>query len=118
MTQEVVQTHGWITTPQMIDALGLAETTPGPLILVTQFVGHLAGAAEGGTALAVLAGALTLWVTFVPCFVWIFAGRASHRLAGRAAAYRDRIARDNRRRRRRDCESVGLVRGQRGLCLR
>lgn len=74
MTQAVVETHGWLTTPQMIDALGLAETTPGPLILVTQFVGLLAGFAQGGIPLALLAGALTLWVTFTPCFLWIFAG--------------------------------------------
>jgi chromate transporter len=74
MTQAVVETHGWLTTSQMIDALGLAETTPGPLILVTQFVGHLAGHQEGDIALAIVAGALTLWVTFVPCFLWIFAG--------------------------------------------
>jgi len=58
----------------MMDALGLAETTPGPLILVTQFVAMVAGLAQGGTALALAAGALTLWVTFVPCFIWIFAG--------------------------------------------
>jgi chromate transporter len=74
MTQEVVVSYGWLTTPQMMDALGLAETTPGPLILVTQFVGMIAGMAEGGTGLALVAGALTLWVTFVPCFIWIFAG--------------------------------------------
>ncbi len=74
MTQEVVVSYGWITTAQMIDALGLAETTPGPLILVTQFVGLLAGAADGGIARGLVAGALTLWVTFVPCFIWIFAG--------------------------------------------
>ena len=74
MTQEVVTNYGWIDTTQMIDALGLAETTPGPLILVAQFVGHLAGAAQGGAALAITAGMLTLWVTFVPCFIWIFAG--------------------------------------------
>ncbi|WP_101068059.1 chromate efflux transporter [Roseovarius salinarum] len=74
MTQAVVETHGWLTTPQMIDALGLAETTPGPLILVTQFVGHLAGYQAGGPGLALAAGALTLWVTFTPCFLWIFAG--------------------------------------------
>ena len=74
MTQAVVETHGWLTTPEMIDALGLAETTPGPLILVTQFVGFLAGFAEGGVALAIAAATLTLWVTFVPCFLWIFAG--------------------------------------------
>ena len=73
MTQEVVQTHGWIETGQMVDALGLAETTPGPLILVTEFVALLAGYANGGLAMALAAGALTLWVTFVPCFLWIFA---------------------------------------------
>ena len=72
MTQQVVQDHGWITTGQMIDALGLAETTPGPLILVTEFVALLAGYAQGGLPLAFGAGALTLWVTFVPCFLWIF----------------------------------------------
>ncbi len=74
MTQSVVETHGWLTTAQMIDALGLAETTPGPLILVTQFVGFLAGFAEDGLGLAILAALLTLWVTFCPCFLWIFVG--------------------------------------------
>jgi len=74
MTQAVVETHGWLTTAQMIDALGLAETTPGPLILVTQFVGLLAGFQQGGTGMALLAGGMTLWVTFTPCFLWIFAG--------------------------------------------
>ncbi|TNY46796.1 chromate transporter, partial [Streptococcus pyogenes] len=72
MTQEVVQERGWLTPEQMIDALGLAETTPGPLILVTPFVGFLAGFAEGGLGLALIAGLITLWVTFVPCFLWIF----------------------------------------------
>ncbi len=74
MTQEVVQDHGWLTTAQMMDGLGLAETTPGPLILVTQFVGYLAGLGAGGMAMAVGAALLTLWVTFTPCFLWIFAG--------------------------------------------
>ena len=74
MAQEVVTGRGWLTPLQMIDALGLAETTPGPLILVTQFVAMLAGASQGGIPLALLAGAMTLWVTFVPCFLWIFAG--------------------------------------------
>ncbi len=73
MTQEAVNTHGWLTTEQMIDGLGLAETTPGPLILVTQYVGFIAGYA-GGWGAAVIAACLTLWVTFVPCFLWIFAG--------------------------------------------
>ncbi|MGX9354191.1 chromate efflux transporter [Roseobacteraceae bacterium S113] len=74
MTQTVVQAQGWLSADQMIDALGLAETTPGPLILVTQFVGHLAGHGQGGWALWLAAGAITLWMTFVPCFLWIFAG--------------------------------------------
>ncbi len=74
MAQEVVQQHGWITTQQMMDGLGLAETTPGPLILVTQFVAMLAGGTAGGWGLALAAGAMALWVTFVPCFLWIFAG--------------------------------------------
>jgi len=74
MTQEVVTGFGWLTTPQMMDALGLAETTLGPLILVTQFVGMMAGNLQGGVSTALLAGFMTLWVTFVPCFIWIFAG--------------------------------------------
>ncbi|MGH1465486.1 MAG: chromate efflux transporter [Cognatishimia sp.] len=73
MTQTVTLEHGWISTTQMMDALGLAETTPGPLILVTEFVGLLAGYHHSGLALMVAAGALTLWCTFVPCFLWIFA---------------------------------------------
>ncbi len=74
MGQEVVQNLGWISAADMIDGLGLAETTPGPLILVTEFVGFLAGYNAGGASLAVLAALVTLWVTFVPCFLWIFAG--------------------------------------------
>ncbi len=74
MTQEVVSGFGWLTTPEMMDALGLAETTPGPLILVTEFVGFLAGFREAGLGLAVVAGIVTLWMTFAPCFLWIFAG--------------------------------------------
>ncbi|MEM9967818.1 MAG: chromate efflux transporter [Pseudomonadota bacterium] len=72
MTQTVVQEHGWISTQQMIDALGLAETTPGPLILVTEFVALLAGYAHAGLIGAITAGILALWVTFTPCFLWIF----------------------------------------------
>lgn len=71
MTQTVVETHGWISTAQMIDALGLAETTPGPLILVTQFVAMLTGQIQGGASLALAAGAVALWATFIPCFLWI-----------------------------------------------
>ena len=77
MAQDAVQLHGWLTTNEMMDGLGLAETTPGPLILVTEFVGFLAASrAEGGVNLWMgLAGALvTLWATFAPCFLWVFAG--------------------------------------------
>ncbi len=74
MTQTVVQEQGWLTTTQMIDALGLAETTPGPLILVTEFVAYLAGAQAGGAWLGAAAALVALWATFVPCFLWIFAG--------------------------------------------
>ncbi|WP_300065952.1 chromate efflux transporter [uncultured Ruegeria sp.] len=82
MTQTVVDQYHWISTNQMIDALGLAETTPGPLILVTQFVAMLTGQMNGGLSLALAAGAVALWATFVPCFLWIFL----------AAPYLDRLA--------------------------
>lgn len=73
MTQTVVQQQGWISSGQMVDALGLAETTPGPLILVTQFVAMLSGAQNGGAWMGLWAGLVALWATFVPCFLWIFA---------------------------------------------
>ncbi|WP_323035008.1 chromate efflux transporter [Pararhodobacter sp.] len=74
MAQDVVVQFGWLTAGEMVDALGLAETTPGPLILVTQFVGFLAGFREGGLFLGLAAAMVALWVTFAPCFLWIFAG--------------------------------------------
>lgn len=74
MAQDVVEKFGWLTTTQMIDGLGLAETTPGPLILVTQFVGFLAAFSENNLIMAIIGAAVTLWVTFTPCFLWIFAG--------------------------------------------
>lgn len=76
--QQAVETHGWLSATQMMDGLGLAETTPGPLILVLQFVGFLGGWNAPGTlgpALnAVLASGLTTWMTFVPGYLFIFAG--------------------------------------------
>ncbi|MFT5258975.1 MAG: chromate transporter [Saprospiraceae bacterium] len=74
MGQDVVNHWGWLSAGEMMDGLGLAETTPGPLILVTEFVGFLAAFREGGLALGLAGAAVTLWVTFVPCFLWIFAG--------------------------------------------
>jgi chromate transporter len=77
MAQEAVTGFGWLNAGEMADGLGLAETTPGPLILVTQFVGFLAGFRapepfDAWTA-GLLAAGLTTWVTFAPCFLWIFA---------------------------------------------
>jgi|TARA_B110000238_G_scaffold197682_1_gene240725 chromate transporter len=74
MAQDVVTTKEWLTAGQMMDGLGLAETTPGPLILITEFVGFIAGFKDGGIIVAISAAFLTLWVTFAPCFLWIFAG--------------------------------------------
>jgi chromate transporter len=75
MAQAAVEKQGWLTAPEMIDGLALAETTPGPLILVTQFVGYVAALREMGSIWGGIAGAVvTLWMTFAPCFLWIFAG--------------------------------------------
>lgn len=78
VAQEAVGTYGWMQPGEMLDGLGLAETTPGPLIMVTQFVGYLAAFREAGSLNPFLAGVLgaclTTWVTFAPCFLWIFAG--------------------------------------------
>jgi chromate transporter len=97
MAQQAVETYGWMTAPEMVDGLGLAETTPGPLILVTQFVGFLAAYRDplpfSPLAAGMLGAALTTWVTFVPSMLWIFAGapfveqlRANRRLSGALAA--------------------------------
>jgi chromate transporter len=95
MAQQAVETYGWLSAGEMLDGLGLAETTPGPLILVTEFVGFLAGYRHGGEpqlAFGLLAAAIALWATFAPCFLWIFTGApfverlsASPRLAGALA---------------------------------
>ena len=74
LAQDVVTHFGWLSAGEMMDGLALAETTPGPLILVTEFVGFLAGYRDGGWATGLAAAVMTLWVTFVPCFLWIFAG--------------------------------------------
>ena len=90
VAQQGVEHYHWLAPREMLDGLGLAETTPGPLIMVTQFVGFL-GAFRASTGLPpLLAGTLgailTTWVTFLPCFVWIFAGAPFiERLRGNAA---------------------------------
>ena len=75
MGQDVVELRHWLTTPEMMDGLGLAETTPGPLILVGQFVGFTAAAKAQSSLWAGAMGSLIfLWMTFAPCFLWIFVG--------------------------------------------
>ena len=78
VAQQAVQSYGWLTTGNMIDGLALAETTPGPLILVLSFVGFYAAYQEPGTLAPMFAGTLgaifVTWVTFVPSFIWIFLG--------------------------------------------
>jgi chromate transporter len=84
MAQAAVETQGWLSAAEMIDGLALAETTPGPLILVTQFVGYFAGLREMGSVWGGIAGAaVTLWMTFAPCFLWIFAGAPYMEAIGR-----------------------------------
>jgi chromate transporter len=97
LAQQAVQTYGWLLPGEMLDGLGMAETTPGPLIQVVQFVGFL-GAYRAGLGIdpmlaGVLGAILTTWVTFVPCFLWIFLGapyieylRGNHRLTSALSA--------------------------------
>ena len=96
VNQAAVAHFGWLAPGQMLDGLGLAETTPGPLILVLEFVGFLGAWNHPGAlpplAAGILGAAVTLWATFAPCFLWIFAGapylerlRREPRLAGALA---------------------------------
>lgn len=76
VAQQAVETYGWLRPEEMLDGLGMAETTPGPLIMVLQFVGFLGAFRDPGALHPLLAGALggllATWVTFAPCFLWIF----------------------------------------------
>jgi chromate transporter len=78
IAQEAVATYHWLMPGEMLDGLGLAETTPGPLIMVVQFVGFMGAFRHPGELPPLLAGVcgsvVTVWVTFVPCFLWIFLG--------------------------------------------
>ena len=78
MAQQTVGHYGWLSAGEMLDGLGMAETTPGPLIMVTQFVGFIGAYRSPGDLDPMLAGTLgalvTTWVTFAPCFLWIFLG--------------------------------------------
>jgi chromate transporter len=91
VAQQAVENYGWLRPGEMLDGLGMAETTPGPLIMVVQFVGFMGAARQAGGGIdPMLAGALgailATWVTFVPCFLWIFLGAPfSERLRGNHA---------------------------------
>jgi chromate transporter len=78
VSQQAVENYGWVSGPEMLDGLGLAETTPGPLIMVLQFVGFLGGwkfhEPFSPLAAATLGAFITTWTTFLPCFLWIFLG--------------------------------------------
>jgi chromate transporter len=78
VAQQAVENYGWLRPGEMLDGLGMAETTPGPLIMVLQFVGFMAAFRDPGNfspmAAGTLGGVLTTWVTFTPCFLWIFLG--------------------------------------------
>jgi len=78
VAQQAVENYGWLKPGEMLDGLGMAETTPGPLIMVLQFVGFMAAYRDPGTLSPMLAGTLggllATWVTFTPCFLWIFLG--------------------------------------------
>jgi chromate transporter len=78
VAQQAVENYGWLAPREMLDGLGMAETTPGPLIMVLQFVGFMGAFREPGTlsplTAGVLGGLLATWVTFVPCFLFIFLG--------------------------------------------
>jgi chromate transporter len=97
VAQQAVETYGWLQPGEMLDGLGLAETTPGPLIMVVQFVGFLGAFRDPGAlnpfVAGTLGGMLTTWVTFVPCFLWILLGapfvealRGNRALGGALAA--------------------------------
>jgi chromate transporter len=78
VAQQAVETYHWLKAGEMLDGLGMAETTPGPLIMVLQFVGFLAAYRAPGSLSPLMAGTLggliATWVTFTPCFLWIFFG--------------------------------------------
>jgi chromate transporter len=78
VAQQAVETYHWLRPGEMLAGLGMAETTPGPLIMVVQYVGFLAGHRTPGIMpplmMGTLAGLLVTWVTFTPCFLWVFLG--------------------------------------------
>ena len=115
VAQEAVETYGWLQPGEMLDGLGMAETTPGPLIMVLQFVGFMAAfrdarrpAADAGRRRS--AALLATWVTFVPCFLWIFLGAPFIEALRGNRALSGALVGDHGGGRRRDPQPRGLVR--------
>ena len=119
VAQQAVETYHWLRPGEMLAGLGMAETTPGPLIMVVQYVGFLAGYRAPGVMppllAGTLAGLLVTWVTFTPCFLWVFLGapyvealRGARALSAALSAVTAAVG-------RRHSEPRGLVRHPRRL---
>ncbi len=114
VAQQAVETYQWLRPGEMLTGLGMAETTPGPLIMVVQYVGFLAGHRTPGQLspllTATLAGLLVTWVTFTPCFLWVFLGAPYVEALRGVRALECRLVGCHGGRRRRDPQSRGMVR--------
>ena len=119
VAQQAVEHYGWLKPGEMLDGLGMAETTPGPLIMVLQFVGFMAAFRDPGTLSPMLAGTLggllATWVTFTPCFLWIFLGAPFIEVLRGNRALNARAVGHHRGGRRRDPQSRDLVRDPHGV---
>ena len=119
VAQQAVENYGWLKPGEMLDGLGMAETTPGPLIMVLQFVGFMAAFRDPGTLSPMLAGTLggllATWVTFTPCFLWIFLGAPFVEVLARQQGAERRALGDHRGGGRRGSQSRDLVRAAHDL---
>ena len=119
VAQQAVEHYGWLKPGEMLDGLGMAETTPGPLIMVLQFVGFMAAFRDPGGLSPLLAGTLggllATWVTFTPCFLWIFLGAPFVEKLRGNQALNAALSAHHRRGGRRDPEPRRLVRDSHGL---
>ena len=113
VAQQAVEHYGWLKPGEMLDGLGMAETTPGPLIMVLQFVGFMAAFRDPGTLPPMLAGTLggllATWVTFTPCFLWIFLGAPFIEVLRDNKALNGALVGDHRGGGRRGAQSRDLV---------
>ena len=119
VAQQAVENYGWLKPGEMLDGLGMAETTPGPLIMVLQFVGFMAAFRDPGTLSPMLAGTLggllATWVTFTPCFLWIFLGAPFIEVLRDNKNLNGALVGDHRRGGRRGAQPCDLVRAAHGI---